>query len=197
MTTSVDFFDRQFQEQVRLDQQKLNRFEQMTQPYLQGDVLDFGCGLGNLAMAAAESGCRVLALDAAPSAVAHLQRIASERALTLTAVQADLRGYLIDDDYDVIVCIGLLMFFDRETALAQLAQMKAKVRPGGIASINVLIEGTTYLGMFGIDSYYLFGKNELAEAFNDWDILVESFSDSSAPNATLKSFVTVIARRPC
>jgi tellurite methyltransferase len=145
MSNSIEFFDRQFEDQIRQGQNRLNRFELMTQPYLRGDVLDVGCGLGNLAIAAAEAGCRVLAVDAAPTAVAHLQRIASERGLSLTAVQADLRRYRIEADYDAVVSIGLLMFFDRDTALARLAELKAHVRPGGVAAVNVLIEGTTFL----------------------------------------------------
>lgn len=196
MTTSIEFFDRQFEDQVLRGQYKLNKFEQMTQPYLRGDVLDFGCGLGNLAVAAAESGCRVFALDAAPTAIANLQRMASERGLAIKAVEADLRSYRIEDDYDAVVSIGLLMFFDRDTALTQLTRLKEHVRPGGVASVNVLIEGTTFLDMFGTGPYYLFRKDELAEAFWNWDILVESFSNSDAPNSTVKSFVTIIAQRP-
>jgi len=196
MATSIEFFDRQLEDQIRQGQNRLNRFELMTQPYLRGDVLDFGCGLGNLAIAAAEAGCRVYALDGAPAAVTHLQQIASERGLSLTAAQADLRRYIIEAEYDVVVSIGLLMFFDRDTALAQLAELKASVRPGGIAAVNVLIEGTTYLDMFGTDDYYLFRRDELTDAFKEWDILVKSFSDSDAPRSTVKRFVTVIARRP-
>lgn len=196
MATSIEFFDRQFEDQIRQGQNRLNRFELMTQPYLRGDVLDFGCGLGNLAIAAAEAGCRVYALDGAPAAVTHLQQIASERGLSLTAAQADLRRYIIEAEYDVVVSIGLLMFFDRDTALAQLAELKASVRLGGIAAVNVLIEGTTYLDMFGTDDYYLFRRDELTDAFKEWDILVKSFSDSDAPRSTVKRFVTVIARRP-
>ena len=196
MSESVDFFDRQFSAQVREGAHELNPFELMSQPYLTGDVLDFGCGLGNLSIVAAESGCRVLALDAAPAAITHLQNVAARRSLPLTAVQADLRSYHIDASYDGVVSIGLLMFFAQPTALAQLDHLISSVRPRGIAAVNVLIEGTSFLDMFGGDSYYLFGRDELKFAFKEWNVLLESYDDFSAPRGTVKRFATVIARRP-
>src|SRR5665647_2708874 len=61
---SVRFFDTQFQQQVRQTDLPLNPFEQTALSYLHGHVLDYGCGLGNLAVAAAQRGCSVVALDA-------------------------------------------------------------------------------------------------------------------------------------
>ena len=195
MSSSLDFFNRQFSVQVLEGEHDLNPFETMSQPYLTGDVLDFGCGMGNLSVIAAENGCHVTALDASPIAIAHLQGVATKRNLPLTAMQADLCSYHIDASYDAVVSIGLLMFFAESTALAQLNQLMLSVRPGGIAALNVLVEGTTFLDMFGSDPYYLFRHDELKNAFEKWDVLVESYDDFSAPRSTVKRFVTVIARR--
>jgi SAM-dependent methyltransferase len=71
---SLEFFDRQFRRQVEQRDFQLNPFELEVLPHLHGRVLDFGCGLGNLAMAAAAQGCPVLALDASPTAIAALHR---------------------------------------------------------------------------------------------------------------------------
>ena len=74
---SVEFFDTQFQQQVRDRDFRLNPFELAALPYLHGHVLDYGCGLGNLAFAAAHCGCSVLALDASPAAITHIRQRAA------------------------------------------------------------------------------------------------------------------------
>jgi tellurite methyltransferase len=196
MLTNVKYFDQQFSVQVREGKHELNPFELMARPFLSGAVLDFGCGLGNLSIAAAESDCSVFALDASPTAVAHLREAASHRSLPIVASQADVRTYRIDGSYDSVVSIGLLMFLDAPTAQAQLGQLMSCVRPGGVIAVNVLIEGTDFLDMFGTDPYYLFRHDELRDAFDGWGILAESYDDFDAPHSTLKRFATVIARRP-
>jgi tellurite methyltransferase len=87
--TSVDFFDRQFRQQVEQQDFQLNPFELEVLPHLHGRVLDFGCGLGNLALAAAAQGCSVLALDASPAAIAALRLRAQAAALPVEAIEPD------------------------------------------------------------------------------------------------------------
>lgn len=193
---SIRFFDAQFQRQVGGSGVSLNPFEVQALPYLRGTVLDYGCGLGGLALAAALQGCRVVALDASPTAIEHLRRVARAESLPITAIEADLRTYALRDDYDAIACIGLLMFFDCPTAFAQLQQLQAHVRPGGVAVVNVLVQGTTYLGMFDPSSHCLFARDEMHRRFAGWDILRSEYQDFPADNDTNKSFVTVIARKP-
>lgn len=197
---SVDFFDRQFHRQVAQQDFQLNPFELEVLPHVHGRVLDFGCGLGNLAMAAAAQGCSVLALDASPAAIAALRRRAQAAALpvdaTVDAIEADLRHYRIDEDFDCVVSIGLLAFFDCATALRVLAMLQDRVRQGGIVAINTLIEGTSYFDMFGTAERCLFARDEMAARFAGWEILHTEFRDFEAPGQTVKSFVTLIARKP-
>lgn len=193
---SIRFFDAQFQSQVRQADLTLNPFEQQALPYLHGRVLDFGCGLGNLSIAAAHQGCNVVALDASHTAIEHLRQVAHSRSLPIRVEEADLRTYAVKEDYDAIVCIGLLMFFDCPTAFAQLQNLQAHVRPGGVVAVNVLVRGTTYLGMFDASGYCLFERDELHKRFADWEIVRCEYQDFPAANDTTKSFVTVIARKP-
>lgn len=193
---SVGFFDAQFRRQLKESDLSLNPFEREALPFLRGTVLDFGCGLGNLAVAAARRGCSVVALDASHTAIEHLRRLARAESLPITAAEADLRDYEVRNDFDAVVCIGLLMFFDCPTAIAQLRQLQARVRPGGVAVVNVLVEGTTYLEMFDPSSHCLFARDEMRRHFEGWELLHCDELDFPAANETTKSFVTVIARKP-
>lgn len=193
---SVAFFERQFQQQVLKQDFQLNPFELAALPHLTGRMLDFGCGLGNLAIAAAKSGCSVVALDASRTAIQHLRQRAVSETLPIVAIEADLRHHEITEDFDCVVCIGLLMFLDCATALAVLSKLQHRVRAGGVMVINVLIEGTTYLDMFQPDNYCLFSRTEMASRFIDWEILHSELNDFDAPGGCVKSFITLIARKP-
>ena len=193
---SVRFFETQFQRQVAASEFALNPFERLVLPWLQGDVLDLGCGLGNLALEAARAGCRVTALDGSPTGIARLRETALNQALAVDAQEADLGHWASERDYDAIVAIGLLMFFPRARAEALLADIVAHVRPGGVVALNVLSEGTTFLGMFEPDHYHLFAPGALTAALPGWEVLAESVDRFPAPGDTAKVFDTVIARRP-
>ena len=54
---AVEFFDAQFRRQASRGERELNPFERAALPHLSGRILDLGCGLGNLALAAAARGC--------------------------------------------------------------------------------------------------------------------------------------------
>lgn len=193
---SMQFFDAQFRRQVSDGEFKLNSFELRALKHLAGDVLDLGCGLGNLSLEAARRGCRVVAVDSSPTAIARIKEAARIEGLGIDARIEDMSSWNVDRSYDTIVAIGLLMFFPRSRGLALLRSIQSNVAPGGTAVINVLVEGTTYLDMFQPGAYYLFGRSELAELFAGWavrDVAIDSFF---APGGTLKQFCTVTAVKP-
>jgi tellurite methyltransferase len=193
---SVAFFESQFQRQVRDQEYALNPFEILALDYVKGLVLDLGCGLGNLSLEAGRRGHRVVAVDASPTAVARLKKDAEREGLPVRGIQADIENWTIDESYDTIVVIGLLMFFRHPTALKLLTAIQEHAKPGGRAIVNVLIEGTTYLGMFDPDNYCLFRRNELEERFDGWTILESRYQTFPAPEGTRKDFSTIIAKKP-
>jgi tellurite methyltransferase len=193
---SVDFFEGQFQRQVRDQEYTLNPFEILALDYVKGSVLDLGCGLGNFSLEAGRRGHRVVAVDASPTAVARINKDAEREGLSVRGIEVDIENWTIDESYDTIVVIGLLMFFRHQTALKLLTATQEHVNPGGRAIVNVLMEGTTYLGMFDPDNYCLFRRNELEERFDGWTILESRTQMFPAPEDTRKEFSTLIAEKP-
>jgi len=196
VNSSVDFFARQFDQQIATGDYGLNPFEQWTLPFLTGSVVELGCGLGNLSLAAARKGLPVTALDACPDAVADLARRAEAESLKVAVRAVDLSTWRADGQWDSVVAIGLLMFFACDDARRLLTEIRSAVRPGGIAAINVLVEGTTFMGMFAPDAHCLLAPPEMREAFAGWEILLDRIDDFPAPGQTVKRFSTLIARRP-
>lgn len=196
MTRTVDFFDSQFQRQAQQGAFALNPFEERVLPLLSGRILDLGCGLGNLALEAARRGCAVLALDASAAAIRRIRDAAHAERLPVEAAQADLAHDRISGEFDAVVAIGLLMFFPQARADELLSDIMGSVRPGGIAAVNVLVEGTTYLDMFEPGHYHLYGRTELEERFAAWHLIDSRQEGFDAPGGTRKEFSTVIATKP-
>ena len=193
---SVDFFDRQFERQIHQAESALNPFEQAALPHLRGRVLDFGCGMGNLALAAARAGCTVMALDASEVAIAHLQQAAAAESLAVQAQVADLARHRVSGEFDAIVSIGLLMFLDCASAHRALDDLQAHLVPGGTLLVNVLVEGTTYMDMFDPQQHCLFPKDFLQTRLAGWEVIASGHQEFAAPGNTVKSFATSVARKP-
>jgi len=193
---AVEFFGAQFERQIAAHDYKLNPFEERALPWLAGNVLDLGCGLGNLSLAAAARGAQVTAYDACENAVDDLAERAIASGLDVWVKAVDLKGWRPDRAYDAVACIGLLMFFARDDALAGVRAVADAVRPGGVAAVNAMIEGSTFLAMFDPDAYYLFRPEELAAPFAGWEVLHDSEEEFPAAGDTVKRFRTLIVRRP-
>ena len=196
MNHALGFFSRQFETQIATQDYELNLFERRALEHLRGRVLDLGCGLGNFSLAASRLGHEVTALDGCGRAVLDLNRRAAADGLPVRAEQADLSTWDGGSaTFDVVVSIGLLMFFSRPQALGVLAGIKRATKPGGVAVVNLLIEGTTYMEMFEPAQHCLFARDELLVRFAGWKVL-EHRIDDVLKNSQIKRTGTLIAQRP-
>ena len=190
---SIAFFDAQFRREAGCGELALNPFERAVLPHLRGSVLDMGCGLGNLALAAAKRGCEVLAVDASPAGIESLGARAAGTGVR--PLLADAREFEAGRRFDAVVSIGLLMFFDCDTARSLVRRWQSWVGPGGVMALNVLVEGTTFLDMFDPSGHCLWKPAELDAAFAAWDPLYVADEEFPAPGGTVKRFHTLIARK--
>lgn len=195
MNRSIDFFARQFERQIACGDYALNPFERRALPYVGGEVVDLGCGLGNLAIAAARRGARVTAIDACPHAVADLARRALQAGVSIETRAQDLAGWRADRRYDTVVSIGLLMFLPCDRAWALLDELRRATAPSGVLVLNILVEGTTYGEMFDGDRHCLLPVGALRQRFDGWQLLEECVEEFPV-GARVKRFVTLVARRP-
>jgi tellurite methyltransferase len=196
VNASIDFFDRQCRAQVAARDFALNPFEQAVLPFVRGRVLDLGCGLGSLAIAAARQGAQVVAVDASLTAIVRIVEVSRAENLGMVGIFTDVAAYRLAGEYDTIVAIGLLMFMPRAAALGLLSEIAQHVAPGGRAVVNVLVEGTTYMAMFDRAGYCLFGRDEIERHFAGWEIELSRHEAFDAPGGTRKEFSTVVARKP-
>jgi len=95
-------------------------------------VLDVGCGTGNLAVALARRGGRVVGVDFSPAMIARARAKTGPSGLDVRYREADLRAELPFDDgvFDAAICVAVLQFIDDPVRL--LGEVKRTLRPSGV-----------------------------------------------------------------
>ena len=95
------------------------------------DVLEFGCGAAQWAIALRRLGVRAVGLDQSESQLQHAQRLVAAAGITVPLVKADAeRSPFPDESFDVVFCDhGALTFARPRQTVPEAARL---LRPGGI-----------------------------------------------------------------
>jgi S-adenosylmethionine-dependent methyltransferase len=100
------------------------------------DVVDVGAGTGGYAVQVAALGHHVTVVDPSPDALTAARWRATERGVTLTAIQgeaADLPGLVGEAAADLVICHNVLEYVEEpRAAMAAIARV---LRPGGTVSV--------------------------------------------------------------
>jgi 2-polyprenyl-3-methyl-5-hydroxy-6-metoxy-1,4-benzoquinol methylase len=100
-------------------------------------VLDIMCGYGRHAIALAEKGISVNAVDNLTDYIEELTAIARNKSLPIHATKADVIKYQADGKFDLVICMGnSICFFNREDILRLLKMVSSHLVPGGHLLIN-------------------------------------------------------------
>ena len=106
-----------------------------------GRALDLGAGEGTDAIRLALLGYSVDAVEISGVAARKIARFAAERGVSslVRADVADIEGYLPSEEYDVVICNGVLHYIEDKPRV--ISMMQAATRVGGI---NVASLWSTY-----------------------------------------------------
>jgi SAM-dependent methyltransferase len=153
-----------------------------------GRALDIASGEGRNAVALAERGHSVTAIDIARAGLTRLRGHARDRGVSIDTIQADLDQYpLPRNHFDLAV---KTLYLQRNI----FAAMKECLVPGGIAVVETFLIDQREIG-HPRNPAFLLERGELVEVFADFDILVsaEGLFEMGAERAFLSRLV---ARRP-
>ena len=123
--------------------QRLAEFTQaLIQRYQPRRVLDVACGSGGHAVALAQAGVEVTAVDASPSMLAQAGRAAQNANVSVHWVHAPMQTTtdVIVGPFDLILCLGnsLPHLLTDDHLHAAFARFAALLRPDGVALIHLL-----------------------------------------------------------
>lgn len=106
-----------------------------------GAAIDLGCGHGPQAIALAERGFHVIAVDACKTLIKDLRVRAASRALPVQAVLADIAEFAkrVPKGFDVAVCMGdtLTHLPTRAAAAGLIRDVGRRLVPGGMFIVSL------------------------------------------------------------
>jgi SAM-dependent methyltransferase len=165
-------------------------------------------GEGRNSVWLAERGLQVTAVDIAPVAVARAQRLAQERGMTATFMEADMLG----PDWSSVIQLRQLRSFDwvlgvfiqfasAQERQIQFARLKSLVRPGG----RILLHGYTpkqleYRTGGPSELENLYTPKLLSQWFSAWQIEelteYEAEVDEGVGHRGMSALIGMVARKP-
>ncbi len=100
-------------------------------------VLDLMCGYGRHALAMANKGIAVTAVDNLDAYITEIIEIADKSSLPVEALKSDILKFEVKDSFELAVCMGnSLCFFDRADTISILKKVYNYLNPGGHFFIN-------------------------------------------------------------
>lgn len=141
-------------------------------------VCDIGFGHGELAIALAEYGFRVTALDVDLQCVERAQQ--RHKHPNAQWLHQDIRGFRMQrDTYGLILCLNVFPFIPNGERARIIGRLKSALKPGGILIISGLLPEDTWAqekhartsNQISSRPTGIFDSEEFKKRFADWDTL--------------------------
>ncbi len=152
-------------------------------------VLDLACGDGTHAIAAAERGAEVVAVDIDPERLKAAETAAGKAGVTVQWLMADLtKDPLPDGQFDVVMIFNYL---DRE----RIPQFLEAVKPGGYFMSETFLEQQRDLGWGPTSDDHLLKSGELWSLVKPFEIVLAREVLEILDGRT-KAIASILAQRP-
>lgn len=130
-----------------------------------GLAMDLACGHARNTLYLAQQGLAAIGVDRSMEALQSGREAAARANLKVSLVQADLTGFALPANaFSVVIC-----FKYRDPDL--YASIRASLRPGGLLIYETYTLEHRQFGRKPLDPAHLLERNELLEAFGDWEII--------------------------
>lgn len=152
-----------------------SRLAKRTVEYLPPDpaglrLIDIGAGEGRDAVFFAERGLDVTAVDISPAGLEKSQRLAEERGVRLTTIEADANEFEFPEPMDVVFSSGAIQFVLPKYRRRQFKRFQRATNAGGLHAIFAFVDhpeippapDTT-------DDQYHFDRDELQAYYEEWE----------------------------
>lgn len=118
----------------------LEQLERLFGPVRRGRALDFGCGVGRLAIPLARGFDQAVGLDISPSMLAEAARNAAAAGVSnLTLARSDDQLSGAPGEFDLVYSYIVLQHIPVARGMALFERLLGKVRPGGSFSLHMTI----------------------------------------------------------
>jgi tellurite methyltransferase len=145
-----------------------------------GDALDLGAGQGRNSIYLAKNGFNVTAVENEHSQIEILQKKNEELQNKVQIVNADIREYNLEQQYDAIISNMVLHFMPQVEVDLMIKKMQQMTKIGGY---NVVVEHSDKNPPGSRP--YQFKHNELPDRwYKDWEII--SYEEKSTPLFSVK-----------
>ena len=152
-------------------------------------MLDLACGAGRHALAAAQMGARVVAIDRDAERLATGLAQAAQRGLDIEWIQADL-----EKDWPELGVFDVVMVFnylDRP----RMSRVVEAVRPGGVLMMETFLEAQRHLGWGPQRDEHLLRFGEIIGLTDPLEVVQGREAFEPADNAQWAAVASVLARR--